>query len=64
MGSVYKVDQSLADQLVHAALDAGINFFNTADAFFLDRRPSSHVAAATLPIFYFARADCRVSSAS
>lgn len=33
LGSVYKVDQSLANQLVHTALDAGVNFFNTADAY-------------------------------
>jgi len=33
MGAVYKVDQPLANQLVGEALDAGINFFNTADAY-------------------------------
>jgi aryl-alcohol dehydrogenase-like predicted oxidoreductase len=33
LGSIYKVDQKLADQLVGTALDAGINFFNTADAY-------------------------------
>ncbi|BAC90637.1 aldo/keto reductase [Gloeobacter violaceus] len=31
--SVYKVDQAGADRLVAQALDAGINFFNTADAY-------------------------------
>jgi aryl-alcohol dehydrogenase-like predicted oxidoreductase len=31
--SVYKVDQALANELVARALDAGINFFNTADAY-------------------------------
>ena|SRR5947209_6845561 len=33
LSSIFKVDQSLADQLVGAALDAGVNFFNTADAY-------------------------------
>src|ERR1700691_3949193 len=33
MASVAKVDQAGADQLVGRALDAGINFFNTADAY-------------------------------
>ena len=33
LGAVHKVDQTLASQLVAAALDAGINFFNTADAY-------------------------------
>ncbi len=32
-GSVYKVDQAAANDLVARALDAGINFFNTADAY-------------------------------
>lgn len=32
-GSVYKVDQAGANNLVARALDAGINFFNTADAY-------------------------------
>ena len=32
-GSVYKVDQATANNLVARALDAGINFFNTADAY-------------------------------
>ncbi len=31
--SVYKVDQAGADRLVSAALDAGVNYFNTADAY-------------------------------
>jgi aryl-alcohol dehydrogenase-like predicted oxidoreductase len=31
--SIFKVDQALADQLVGTAIDAGINFFNTADAY-------------------------------
>lgn len=31
--SIYKVDQSGADALVGRALDAGVNFFNTADAY-------------------------------
>jgi aryl-alcohol dehydrogenase-like predicted oxidoreductase len=31
--SVYKVDQAGADRLVSQALDAGINYFNTADAY-------------------------------
>lgn len=31
--SVYKVDQSGAQQLVDRALDAGINFFDTADGY-------------------------------
>ena len=33
MSAVHKVGQSLADQLVHTSLDAGINLFNTADAY-------------------------------
>lgn len=33
LGSVYKVDQAGANELVARALDAGINFFNTADAY-------------------------------
>ncbi|GCE09346.1 aldo/keto reductase [Dictyobacter aurantiacus] len=32
-GSVYKVDQTMANELVARALDAGVNFFNTADAY-------------------------------
>ncbi len=32
-GSVYKVNQAVANNLVARALDAGINFFNTADAY-------------------------------
>lgn len=32
-GSVYKVDQASANALVAQALDAGVNFFNTADAY-------------------------------
>jgi aryl-alcohol dehydrogenase-like predicted oxidoreductase len=31
--SVYKVDQAGADALVARAIDAGINFFNTADVY-------------------------------
>ena len=31
--SIYKVDQAAANELVAQALDAGINFFNTADAY-------------------------------
>jgi aryl-alcohol dehydrogenase-like predicted oxidoreductase len=31
--SVYKVDQTAANELVARALDAGVNFFNTADAY-------------------------------
>jgi aryl-alcohol dehydrogenase-like predicted oxidoreductase len=31
--SIYKVDQAGADRLVSQALDAGINYFNTADAY-------------------------------
>ncbi|MCM0080171.1 aldo/keto reductase [Geomonas sp. Red32] len=31
--SVYKVEQTLADHLVGTCLDAGINFFDTADAY-------------------------------
>jgi aryl-alcohol dehydrogenase-like predicted oxidoreductase len=31
--SVYKVDQSGADALIGRALDAGVNFFNTADVY-------------------------------
>jgi len=31
--AIYKVDQSGADRLVGHALDAGVNFFNTADAY-------------------------------
>src|SRR5579884_1585360 len=31
--SVYKVDQTVANELVARALDEGINFFNTADAY-------------------------------
>lgn len=33
MAAVAKLDQSSADKLVGAALDAGVNFFNTADAY-------------------------------
>ena len=33
MASVAKVDQKLADQLVHQAIHSGVNFFNTADAY-------------------------------
>jgi aryl-alcohol dehydrogenase-like predicted oxidoreductase len=33
MGTVYKVGGKLADELVGRALDAGINFFDTADAY-------------------------------
>ncbi len=33
LGSVYKVDQPAANELVARALDEGINFFNTADAY-------------------------------
>src|SRR4030095_16504944 len=31
--SVYKVDQAAADALVARAIDAGINFFNSADVY-------------------------------
>jgi aryl-alcohol dehydrogenase-like predicted oxidoreductase len=31
--AIYKVDQAGADRLVGRALDAGVNFFNTADAY-------------------------------
>jgi predicted aldo/keto reductase-like oxidoreductase len=31
--TVYKVDEQLADHLVGRALNAGVNFFDTADAF-------------------------------
>jgi aryl-alcohol dehydrogenase-like predicted oxidoreductase len=33
LASIYKVGASLADELVGQALDAGINFFDTADAY-------------------------------
>ena len=33
IGAVYKVGAALADQLVGRALDAGVNFFDTADAY-------------------------------
>lgn len=33
IASLYKVGASLADELVGAALDAGVNFFDTADAY-------------------------------
>ena len=33
LASVYKVDQRGANELVARALDAGVNFFNTADAY-------------------------------
>jgi aryl-alcohol dehydrogenase-like predicted oxidoreductase len=33
MASVAKVDQKLADQLVHQAIHSGVNFFNTADVY-------------------------------
>lgn len=33
LGSVYKVDQPTANELVARALNEGINFFNTADAY-------------------------------
>ncbi len=33
LGSVYKVGAALADELVGRALDAGVNFFDTADAY-------------------------------
>src|SRR5690242_6067655 len=32
-GSVYKVDQKVANELVARALDEGVNFFNTVDAY-------------------------------
>jgi aryl-alcohol dehydrogenase-like predicted oxidoreductase len=32
-GSVYKVDQAVANNLVARSIDAGVNFFNTADAY-------------------------------
>ena len=33
LGAVYKTDAEVADALVGQALDAGINFFDTADAY-------------------------------
>lgn len=33
VGALYKVGEALADELVGRALDAGINFFDTADAY-------------------------------
>jgi len=33
VASIYKVRAELADQLVGRALDAGVNFFDTADAY-------------------------------
>jgi aryl-alcohol dehydrogenase-like predicted oxidoreductase len=33
VGAVYKVEAGVADQLVRRALDAGVNFFDTADAY-------------------------------
>ena len=33
LGAVYKTDAEAADALVGQALDAGINFFDTADAY-------------------------------
>jgi aryl-alcohol dehydrogenase-like predicted oxidoreductase len=33
LGSIYKVGAALADELVGRSLDAGINFFDTADAY-------------------------------
>jgi aryl-alcohol dehydrogenase-like predicted oxidoreductase len=33
MASIHKVDQSLADAMVGRAIDAGVNFFDTADAY-------------------------------
>jgi aryl-alcohol dehydrogenase-like predicted oxidoreductase len=33
VGAVYKVEAGLADELVGRALDAGVNFFDTADAY-------------------------------
>jgi predicted aldo/keto reductase-like oxidoreductase len=33
MGSVYKVGAKLADELVGRSLDAGVNFFDTADGY-------------------------------
>jgi aryl-alcohol dehydrogenase-like predicted oxidoreductase len=33
LGSIFKVDQNLADRMAGTAIDAGINFFNTADAY-------------------------------
>ncbi len=33
IGSVFKVEKDLADQLVGGALDAGVNFFDTADGY-------------------------------
>jgi aryl-alcohol dehydrogenase-like predicted oxidoreductase len=33
IGAIYKVDEKAADTLVGQALDAGINFFDTADAY-------------------------------
>ena len=33
IGAIYKVGEKLADELVGQALDAGVNFFDTADAY-------------------------------
>ncbi|HET6160071.1 MAG TPA: aldo/keto reductase [Dongiaceae bacterium] len=33
IASIYKVGEALADELVGQVLDAGINFFDTADAY-------------------------------
>lgn len=33
MGAVWKAGQEAADELVARALDAGVNFFDTADAY-------------------------------
>jgi aryl-alcohol dehydrogenase-like predicted oxidoreductase len=33
MAAVAKLDQAAADSLIGSSLDAGINFFNTADAY-------------------------------
>src|SRR6202165_825491 len=33
IGSIYKVGAKLADELVGRALEAGVNFFDTADAY-------------------------------
>ncbi len=33
LGAIYKTDADVADALVGQALDAGVNFFDTADAY-------------------------------
>ena len=48
LGSIYKVGAELADELVGRALDAGVNFFDTADVY-ADGESESLLGAALKP---------------